>query len=703
MALKPEFISLLRDIRDRVYPELSHNYDEVERMYNELILLQSSVDVIYQDIRTIESNIVSIEQSIHAISVGVVNTIDVNPDGSHGIASAVYNSLTAKLDFGLPAGSDGARGIPGNKGDQGVQGVDGPIGPKGDQGNVGNTGPQGIQGIDGQRGLVGPKGDTGQQGVTGSTGAQGSIGPVGPDGNIGPQGVPGLGVDIKGSDTVSVIKAKPSNNVGEAWIATDTGLDDNGLSINVGDVLRATGAKWITIGPITGPQGQQGNIGPQGIQGIQGQQGIQGDQGSQGDKGIQGDKGQNGSQGPTGDKGDQGNSGQKGDTGSQGVQGIEGQKGDKGDVGPKGDKGSTGIQGNTGPKGDKGDIGLTGLQGVQGIKGDKGDAGSLTLQRLEFLSVDGQTSYTITYDVGVHMQVIHNGLTLDQSGYTANSGIDVILTTPANVNDIVQIWTYKGFDVADVFTKAESDQRYAIESEHYTMTQADARFVNSSGGSVSGNLSMAVQPTDPAHLTRKDYVDASSSDKLKNTTDTLTGDLTVTHSINSDVMVAGQVAIFDNFIEINKDKPAGWITMGLYSAGGTSPATQIQSRGGTSGVASSGTLLVTAEKFLLNGDDILGHNGTTAKGLWTKFADGTMIQSGRVTSPASGIINISMPMLFIDLNWTLTCNATSATHAVNVCVHTNAPTIAGRPVVARYGDNTPAGVNIDWIAHGRWK
>ena len=476
MALKPEFISLLRDIRDRIYPELDNQYNEVDVMYQRLLQMQQDVDVVYADIRTIESNIESIQTQIHGISIGTVNTVPVNPDGSHGIANADYNPLTSKFDFSIPAGSNGIRGLKGDTGAQGVQGTKGDQGVQGLQGVIGAAGPTGAEGSRGPAGIEGPKGNTGAQGVTGNTGVQGLQGHHGADGMIGPQGPAGTGIDIKGHDTVSAIKLKPSGIVGESWIATDTGLDDDGLSVLVGHVLRATGAKWISIGPIEGPAGAQGAKGDNGDQGIEGPTGIQGDQGIQGDKGEQGDEGPKGIQGIKGDEGPQGIQGEAGGIGAQGEQGIAGEKGDKGDTGPKGDTGATGLTGNTGPKGDKGDIGLTGLKGDKGDQGNVGPAGQMTLQRLEFLATANQKIFAITYAIGVHLQVIQNGLTLDKNKYTANSGTDVVLNTGASAGDIVQIWTYKEFNVADMYTKAESDAKYALKTEHYTMLQVDDKF-----------------------------------------------------------------------------------------------------------------------------------------------------------------------------------------------------------------------------------
>ncbi len=260
MALKPEFISLLRDIRDRIYPECNTKYNEIGVIYADTKVIEANIVLMYTDIQQIRA-------SIHAITIGTVTTINVNPDGSHGNASASYDALTSTLNFGIPVGDTGVKGDPG------------------------------IDGIDGLAGDQGPMGLTG------------------------PQGAAGLGTDVQGSATVTTITGKDPSTVGIAWIATTVGLDDDGLSVEVDDVLRATGTKWVNIGPIQGPAGDQGIQGMQGVAGPTGPIGLNGEIGSTGNKG---DTGLTGAQGAIGDTGIQGIQGEIGPEGPIGVPGPDG-------------------------------------------------------------------------------------------------------------------------------------------------------------------------------------------------------------------------------------------------------------------------------------------------------------------------------------------------------------------------------------------
>ncbi len=351
MALKPEFISVLRDIRDRIYPEISSNYTSIATWYTDIGEMNDDISEKYDEI-------VLIDQNMKAIDIGTVSTIDVNPDGSHGIATASYNANDSTLNLGLPAGSDGE---------------------KGDTGAAGNDGSDGIQG------------------VTGATG---------------PEGPAGTGIDIQGTDTVANILAKGHTTAGLSWLASDSGVDDDGLAVAIGDVLRSTGAKWVNIGPIVGPQGDQG------IQGETGTQGIQGEAGFTGPAGVKGDIGEQGIQGTPGLDGDSFNvlgslpyasiialaTPTKGDTWMSTTDdvgasiiigdGINYDGASWINVGQM-----VGAQGDTGTQGDTGPQGSTGAQGPQGIQGEAGAIPSNLLYSDG--SADMDSGYTASNDKSI--------------------------------------------------------------------------------------------------------------------------------------------------------------------------------------------------------------------------------------------------------------------------------------------------------------
>jgi hypothetical protein len=111
----------------------------------------------------------------------------------------------------------------------------------------------------------------GQQGPPGPAGAQGPIGPIGP---------PGTGLTVKGSVTTAANLPTSGNEIGDMWIALDTG-----------DAWVWNGIAWNNAGHIQGPTG------PTGATGAQGPPGATGSTGSQG---VQGATGATGSTGPPG-------------------------------------------------------------------------------------------------------------------------------------------------------------------------------------------------------------------------------------------------------------------------------------------------------------------------------------------------------------------------------------------------------------------
>lgn len=138
------------------------------------------------------------------------------------------------------------------------------------------------QGKQGERGLQGKQGEQGQQGEQGIQGIQGKQGEQGQRGEKGEKGE-------KGDPTATIKLGK----------VTTVAPTEQARAVNVG-------TKNDLILDLYIPQGKQGEQGKQGIQGVQGERGLQGEtgqqgkQGEQGIQGIQGVQGEQGKQGKTG-------------------------------------------------------------------------------------------------------------------------------------------------------------------------------------------------------------------------------------------------------------------------------------------------------------------------------------------------------------------------------------------------------------------
>jgi hypothetical protein len=105
-----------------------------------------------------------------------------------------------------------------------------------------------------------------------------------------------------------------------------------------------------------------------------------------------------------------------------------------------------------------------------------------TAARYRYIATAAQTTFsgsdsnsnTLGYDVGF-IDVYLNGVRLDQSDYTATSGTSVVLGSAAALNDELNIVAYGSFELAD----------------HYNKTDADSRFVNTAGDTMTGNLTLS--------------------------------------------------------------------------------------------------------------------------------------------------------------------------------------------------------------------
>ena len=88
-----------------------------------------------------------------------------------------------------------------------------------------------------------------------------------------------------------------------------------------------------------------------------------------------------------------------------------------------------------------------------------------------FTATAGQTVFTIAHTQGF-IQVFMNGLLLDETTDYTSNGTAVTLTDAATAGDELEVVKYNTFSVGDAITQ----------------TDADTRYVNASGGTMTGNL-----------------------------------------------------------------------------------------------------------------------------------------------------------------------------------------------------------------------
>jgi hypothetical protein len=125
---------------------------------------------------------------------------------------------------------------------------------------------------------------------------------------------------------------------------------------------------------------------------------------------------------------------------------------------------------------------------------DAGSAVNGTSQRVVYTATANQTSFSVVYDAGF-VDVYINGIKLKiVTDFAATSGTAIVLATGATVGDIVDIVSYGAFNVANTYTQAQADAKYALITAE-------------TGGYVSKTLSTSVSVDANTHyLTGSNFV-----------------------------------------------------------------------------------------------------------------------------------------------------------------------------------------------------
>lgn len=133
-----------------------------------------------------------------------------------------------------------------------------------------------------------------------------------------------------------------------------------------------------------------------------------------------------------------------------------------------------------------------------------GVGSSSSMAMYSFTATAGQTEFTAPYLPG-GLIVTHNGGVLAGSNflglptadqeYTADDGEKVVLKDPAAAGDIINLFAFNSFAVANTWTKAEADARYALKSEiegqhageigYFSMTAPPVGWLRANGATVS--------------------------------------------------------------------------------------------------------------------------------------------------------------------------------------------------------------------------
>jgi len=90
-----------------------------------------------------------------------------------------------------------------------------------------------------------------------------------------------------------------------------------------------------------------------------------------------------------------------------------------------------------------------------------GSAVNGTAERQEYVATSGQTNFAATYDVGFVDVYLNGSKLIPTTDFTATDGATVVLGTGATTGDNVSIIAYGAFNVADTYTQAQADAKFA--------------------------------------------------------------------------------------------------------------------------------------------------------------------------------------------------------------------------------------------------
>ena len=169
---------------------------------------------------------------------------------------------------------------------------------------------------------------------------------------------------------------------------------------------------------------------------------------------------------------------------------------------------------------------------------DAGSAVNGTAERNVYTATSGQTTFSVTYDVG-YVDVYLNGVKLvATTDFTATSGTSIVLTVGAAAGDIVDIIAYGAFNIANTYTQAAADAKFLQVSNNLSdLDNAATARTN------LGVITTLVEDTTPQ---LGGDLDLNSSDITGTGNISLSGAITATGNVNAAAVDFGDWTITES-------------------------------------------------------------------------------------------------------------------------------------------------------------
>ena len=159
-----------------------------------------------------------------------------------------------------------------------------------------------------------------------------------------------------------------------------------------------------------------------------------------------------------------------------------------------------------------------------------------------FTATSGQTSFSVSYEVG-YVDVFLNGNKLDGTEFTATDGSNVVLTTGAFVNDILEFVAYTSIGIASISSSSQGlDVTGQLEADDLNVSGiATFGSLTATSANFTGNVSIAGTLTyeDVTNVDSIGLVTARSGINVLNGGATITGVVTATSFIGDGSQLSG--------------------------------------------------------------------------------------------------------------------------------------------------------------------